>query len=394
MAIFITVSILVLVGLLIILVNLFTLATILSSRLLVKPANYPIIFFLLTATFQGFVVVPAYCLKKLEFDKKFNWICDLFRFPYFLCGHLLTLNLVLVCIDRIIAIKYPLRYEEIVTRASMITGIVVETIIVFIVDLMPFGNTQDRSGDYCAYQPWAEWNIAVTTATIVVPLVFLTVSYAWIWLIALRLVNKQPTLDGRRKVSLTKSISNHVSKIFELRATKTSALLIGVFVLCWSPIAIYYLVENICGLCISQLLSKRMESHVSFMVKVMTFTSSILSPLAYCWRTREFKRELRKNLNKRRWKAARIALSFVTRAAKDSQNSAQPDAELRSESAPLERRTGRKGSVMSVTFNVGFGNNSDITTQKKSCDRLEPNYEKKETVLLIDKRVVVTDGPE
>eukprot|EP00794_Sanderia_malayensis_P000485 gene485-1130_t len=310
---YVTLPLLIVIGLLIILVNLFTLATIFSSRLLTKPANYPIIFFLITATVQGFVVVPAYTLKHLKFEQKAAWICDLFRFPYFLCGHLLTLNLVLVCIDRLIATKYPLRYPKIVTRTSMTIAIIVETAVIFVVDLIPFGNkVRSDAGDKCVYLPWAEWSIAVIFGTIIVPLVFLTVSYAYIWVIAFRLHTSHPDLDGHRKISITKMFSRSMGKILELRATKTSALLIGVFVICWSPIAVYYLVENICGLCIMELFDENERPLVGFSVKAISFTSSILSPLAYCWRTREFQKELRKNLHKRRWKAARIALSFVS----------------------------------------------------------------------------------
>lgn len=226
---YISLPLLILVGLLIILVNLFTLATIFSSRSLTKPANYPIILFLITATVQGFVVVPMYSLKHLKYDARFPWICDVFRFPYFVCGHLLTLSLVLVCIDRIIATKYPLRYRKIITRAKMLFTMVVVTIVVIAVDLMPFGNkvpTETNLGDKCAYIPWVEWSVSVITGTIIIPLIFLTISYFYIWLIALRLSKGQPkpSTVGRRKVSITKAFSQNISKILELRADRKSVV--------------------------------------------------------------------------------------------------------------------------------------------------------------------------
>ena len=312
---FIVIPLLAGVGVAIVIVNLLTLATIFSSPQLLKPSNYPIISFLITALIQGFVVVPAYCIKRLDFAYKPKWICDVFRFPYFVCGHLLTLNLVLVCVDRIIAIRLPLRYESIINRFTMTVGVAIETFLVVLVDLLPFGNVPDHDG--CVYHPWPSWNVTVIVLAIFVPFLFLTLTYAWIWLIALRVAEDPQRKRCSKAVSVKKKISRRVVKILELRATKTASLLVGVFVLCWGPIAIYYFVENVCGRCISVLFSSSAQNHVGFIVKVMSFFSSIISPFAYCWRTREFQREFERNLTRRHWRAAGIALTFMKRASKE-----------------------------------------------------------------------------
>ena len=315
---FILIPILAVIGVMIIVVNLFTLVTMFTSSQLLKPANYPIISFLITAMVQGFFVVPVYCVKLLDFEYKPSWICDVFRFPYFVCAHLLPLNLVLVCIDRIIAIKLPLRYEAIVTRFSMLTGIISEIIIVVIIDLLPFGNVSPDRLESCVYVPWPTWSVSVIILTILLPFAFLTLTYVWIWIIALRLADSPHGTNCKKKGPFYEQFSKRIKKILELRATKTSALLVGVFILCWGPIAIYYLVENICGHCISLLFSKVAQIYVGFAVKCFSFISSILSPLAYCWRTREFQREFRRNLAKRHWRAAKIALSFLQRTIKET----------------------------------------------------------------------------
>lgn len=318
MTTFILIPILAVVGVMIIVVNLFTLVTMFTSPQLLKPANYPIISFLITAMVQGFFVVPVYCIKLLDFEYKPNWICDVFRFPYFVCSHLLPLNLVLVCIDRIIAIKLPLRYEAVVTRFSMLIGIISEIVVVIIIDLLPFGNVSPDRLENCIYVPWPTWSVSVIILTILLPFAFLTLTYVWIWIIALRLAETPHGLNCRKKGSFYEQFAKRIKKILELRATKTSALLVGVFILCWGPIAIYYMVENLCGQCISLLLDKVAQTYVGFAVKCVSFISSILSPLAYCWRTREFQREFRRNLAKRHWRAAKIALSFLQRTIKET----------------------------------------------------------------------------
>ena len=309
---FIIAPVLTLIAFSIVVINLLTLSTISTSPQLLKPGNYPIISFLVTALVQGFFVVPAYCIKQLRLDFTSTWICDAFRFPHFVCSHLLTLNLVIVCVDRIIAIKLPLRYEAIVTRNNMLAAIGAETIAVVIIDSLPFANSNTDDG--CFYTPWTSWSISVIVITVLFPIVFLTLTYAWIWLIAFRVADDTSICDER--TSLKKKISAKVAKILELRATKTASLLVGVFIICWGPGAVYYLVENLCGHCITVLFNKKAKEIVSLSVKLVSFTSSIISPLVYCWRTREFQREFKKSLTRRHWRAARIALSFMSWAIK------------------------------------------------------------------------------
>lgn len=196
----------------------------------------------------------------------------------------------------------------------MLVAISVETVIVVIADLLPFANT--GTDHECAYTPWPSWSITVIVVTVLLPIVFLTLTYAWVWLIAFRVADDQCSRKCDERTSLKNKISARVCKIIELRATKTATLLVGVFVLCWGPIAVYYMVENLCDNCITMLFDKDAQNVVSFSVKVFSFISSILSPFVYCWRTREFQREFKKNLTRRHWRAARIALNFMQLAAK------------------------------------------------------------------------------
>ena len=312
---FVIAPILSIIALSIVVVNILTLSTIFTSPQLLKPGNYPIISFLLTALIQGFFVVPAYCIKQLRLDFTSTWICDVFRFPYFVCSHLLTLNLVIVCVDRIIAIRLPLRYDAIVTKCNMMTAICAETVAVLITDMLPFAN--GNANDECLYVPWPSWSITVVVITVFIPIVFLTLTYAWIWLIALRVAEHAPSTKCDERASLKIKITAKVTKMLELRATKTTSLLVGVFVICWAPSAVYYLVENLCSNCPTVLFSRKAKSIVSLSVKLVSFSSSIISPFVYCWRTREFQREFKRSLTRRHWRAARIALSFMRWAGKE-----------------------------------------------------------------------------
>ena len=364
---FVTVPILLIIGLSIVVVNILTLSTIFTSPQLIKPGNYPIISFLVTALIQGFFVVPAYCIKQLRLDFTSNWICDVFRFPYFLCSHLLTLNLVIVCIDRIIAIRFPLRYDAIVTKCNMMMAICAKTFAVLIIDLLPFAN--GNANDECLYVPWPSWSITVVVITVFIPIIFLTLTYAWIWLIALRVAEHAPSTKCDERASLKIKITAKVTKMLELRATKTTSLLVGVFVICWAPSAVYYLVENLCNDCITVLFSKKVRNIVSLSVKLISFSSSIISPFVYCWRTREFQREFKKGLTRRHWRAARIALTFMKWTGKQNGVDNSVHENIEGSYDVLKHRA--KEKMLQVVGRKGYNNclfnNQPLRNRNRGC---------------------------
>ncbi len=303
--------VLIILGLLIVIVNIGTLVVLFTCKRLIKPANYPIISFLITGILQGLIVVPAYCIKRVELSG--TWSCDVFRFSYFLCGHMLTLNVQLIAFDRVAAIGFPFKYSAIVTKCKSITIIIVTWVIFTIIDIIPFIYGIDNRTDDCSYIPWADWSISVIVLTIMIPLVTITGIYIWIWVLAIH--HAKAIAEATQSSSSRAPGSKRDHFRLESRATKTSALLVGIFFVCWAPIGIYYMVENLCGDCITNEISVESQEDFKFAVKVISFTSCIFTPLAYCWRTREFKRELRQSLRKNGWKVAGISVEFLNRTA-------------------------------------------------------------------------------
>lgn len=310
-----------LVGIFTIVINVITLCIICSSDRLRKPPYYPIMSFIVTGILKGVIVVPVYCVKRLELADSPDWVCDLFRFPYFLCGHMLTLSILLVAIERVVAIRFPFRHQIVTSKQSMLLIISSLWVVMIAIDLLPFINGS-KQNDACMYVPWNEWSVAVLVITIVIPMLIIAAGYAWIWRQAVKHA-EQIQADRVGECSAARNCSKRLrfrSRI-ELRATRTSLLLVGIFFVTWAPIGIYYLVENICDDCIAKSMSENVQEHFRFWVKVISFTSCICSPLAYCWRTREFRRELRSSLQKRSMKVPAIAITFMQRIGKvQSQN--------------------------------------------------------------------------
>ena len=85
-------------------------------------------------------------------------------------------------------------------------------------------------------------------------------------------------------------INEKIRLILEMRATKTSVLLLLVYTVCWTPLGIYQFVEYIC----SSWLSGIQHEHAyidRFVLKVLSLLSSIFLPVVYCWKTKLFRKE-------------------------------------------------------------------------------------------------------
>ena len=120
--------------------NVFTVSIMIASRSLRKSSNIPIMSFLLAATFQCSLALPVYMYKTMEHipEHRPKWICDVFNFPYFFCGHVMKVSLVVVSFERLIAIRWPYRYKDLCPKWSMSLIIIGAWVFVGIVDIIPF----------------------------------------------------------------------------------------------------------------------------------------------------------------------------------------------------------------------------------------------------------------
>ena len=77
----------------------------------------------------------------------------------------------------------------------------------------------------------------------------------------------------------------------EMKCTRTSFTIFVVYVLCWGWLGMFYLVDNLCGKCIST--NKNLSVH-RMVVKAVSFTSSVFLPLVCCLKTKTFRKELKR----------------------------------------------------------------------------------------------------
>ena len=96
-----------------------------------------------------------------------------------------------------------------------------------------------------------------------------------------------------------KASSKKLRLAWELKATKTSLILLVVYILCWGPLGMLYMIDHFCKNCIS---GNRHSASDRFIVKIVSFLSSFFLPIVYCWRTKEFRTEACRLTWKKRWR--------------------------------------------------------------------------------------------
>ncbi|XP_078365298.1 histamine H2 receptor-like isoform X1 [Oculina patagonica] len=252
-----------------------------------RHVTYMSIFSLAIAdSLAGLVAMPSYIFKKFTWEEPLQTIvCDIFRSSYFLTGYASILSLSVISVERLIAIKNPLNHVTIVTRRRVFLTLMFVWMDALLVSALPFIPWESNDPyKECNYSPTHWWSIMVIITNVIVPFLVIVICYTSMYLTAQYHI---------KKISSNKKIIAHNSdrsrkEYKERRANITIMIVIGVFVCCWFPSCFYYFLQKTCPECFSESFRSK-QSTVNALVKILTFTSSFVNPLIYCWRSREFR---------------------------------------------------------------------------------------------------------
>lgn len=305
----------VLVGVVYTVFNILTLSVFcLDKQLRRRPANYPIVSFLIGSAVQGMIPTPLYIYKVLKHRYSYEvprWLCDTYRFPYIFCGHIMEFSIMVISFDRLIAVVFPFNYHKQVTKFRMVVVQTIGWMITVGIDIIPFFS-RVRKSEECHYVPTRLWGLLVIIFYNILPFCVVVINYSLIWKVARTLAVEDkkreesmkrncinaPIKDGCKDTTTENLISKHrseshmhktMSKLkftFEMKATKTSLAIVGVYLVCWIPMGIFFMADHFCYNCISD---KENLKDARRAVKILAFSSSILAPLIYCWWNQEFR---------------------------------------------------------------------------------------------------------
>ena len=205
-----------------------------------------------------------------------------------------TFNLCCVSVDRFIAIRFPFRYQDIVTKKRCYTAI----IFVWLISLgLPFSSMSVVDDE----DNVAPLVLSVALIMFVFPL--FVVSFCYICI--LREARKQfrNILTGINPRNYDENI--RVNTMQNFKAIKTVGVVLGLYIITWMPNLVLLLVDCYYDITNQQCKDDKLYSIVWPWVEAIAFTSSAINPWIYYFRNREFRQAFRRNFH---WLPCRLTV--------------------------------------------------------------------------------------
>ncbi|XP_058939997.2 D(1C) dopamine receptor-like [Pocillopora verrucosa] len=223
-------------------------------------------------------------------------------------------NLVIISIDRFLAITKPFEYQSRMTKRvgfSLIAFVWVYAMLWGVLSLVNWEggsksnikiNTMD--GRSCAKSDKIYYTTAMAVAFFL-PLLIVIVTYSCVFRVAFTQAKAVASLDpnkGKRRI------------LRELKATKTIAIVIGVFIVCWLPPFILIVTSLWCTACLEPLKKNPALAQVVSIpfISVLPVMNSSLNPLIYTVFNKEFREAFSRMLCRRREVSRNNALDEVS----------------------------------------------------------------------------------
>ena len=247
--------------------------------------NYFFHFLAIADLLCGAIAMPAYIAKKIvDGEDGEGVVCDIFRFTYFFTEYASVSSLVLVSLERMFALKYPLQSVNPSFGYKIIFFLILAWVDALIVALLPFIPWDPSAGGSCSYRPTKWWSLMVIHKNVVIPLLIVVICYSYIYRIAMSHV-KTIQKENRPGVNMKSRLQQWKQR---RKATMTLLIVVGIFMACWLPSTIYYYVQNVCEYCFESFVGEQKQIF-NAIVKIMTFVNSMTNPLIYWYRSKEFK---------------------------------------------------------------------------------------------------------
>ena len=195
-----------------------------------------------------------------------------------------TLNSCCVSIDRFIAIRFPFRYQDILTKRRCLAVIILVWFISLSLSLpiLFFQPGKDRK----------ELFVSITCTMFLAPLLVVSFCYIIIFKVARKQFGR--ILAAKKLPDSSENIRARVTQNF--KAIKTVGFVLSACIITWVPsvvlllVDLYYAKEERCRI-------RKVKSVVLPWVQAIAFTSSAINPLIYYLRNSDFRRAFRRTFH-------------------------------------------------------------------------------------------------
>ncbi|XP_020604567.1 beta-2 adrenergic receptor-like [Orbicella faveolata] len=228
----------------------------------------------------GLVVHPMFiAIRVFAQPQRGNILLDVIHMVWIHSTAATVFNLSCVSVDRFIAIRFPFRYQDIITKQRCCAVI----IIVWLISLfLPFSWILVNATT--AEEFW----FSLSFIFFKLPITVVTLCYIWIFTVA----RKQASRIKTENLQNSNEMNTPVRVIKNYKAIKTIGFVLGVFFVSWMPSLVVSVVEYVTAN------DKCFRDKLLYVVRpwivAVGLTSSAINPWIYYFRNEEFREALRR----------------------------------------------------------------------------------------------------
>ncbi|KAM9710569.1 trace amine-associated receptor 13c-like [Menidia menidia] len=261
------------VSVLTVILNLLVIISISHYRQLHTPTNILLLSLAVSDCLVGLLLLPGEIIRNTDCWFLGDLACCIFVYMSYIITSASVGDMVLISIDRYVAICQPLHYQTRVTEKRVKVCVCLCWLcsvlynILFVKDnLTQLGKHNSCNGE-CAYFMDDITGTLDIFLTFILPVTVITVLYLKVFVVAVSQARAMRSHVGAAKVQLSDTIQSRKS---ELKAARTLGVLIIVFLICFCP---YY--------SLSLVSSDFLNSSSSSFVHYLFFVNSCLNPMIY-----------------------------------------------------------------------------------------------------------------
>jgi len=182
-------------------------------------------------------------------------------------------NLCCVSVDRFIAIRFPFRYQDIITKKRCYAVIIMVWLISLLLTVPVIFEDVEKLWPF------------LTVIIIDIPLALVTLCYVWMY----KAARKQATAIMR----VNQRGRQPAFAIENYKAIKTIGFVLGVFLVSWLPAFGVSVVHH--SVAADSCMNVKLYSVIWPWIEAIALTSSAVNPWVYCFRNGEFRQALRRS---------------------------------------------------------------------------------------------------
>ena len=262
---------------------------------------------------QGVFVIPLYLIAKTGADYEDITImaCTGFRFTYMLTFYNVVMNVLLLALDRLLAVLLIQSYQNVVTKKTVIIVSVFSWLYMLVLcslPFVPFRRSRSLQDSPCIYNQPRGWTIFMLIAHALFPFTTIIISYIIIRkkLSTLRAYFEQSSNSFMTTMERKEREKDRREAAFNNKITKLLFLMILIYSITWAPSIIYYSIQQISPRAYELFMSShgnfrsQLERKVSFVIKYINFFDGVGAPIIYCYHHDEFRKEFKRIMCKKR----------------------------------------------------------------------------------------------